>query len=63
MLKATPLAATITVLDLMGVIYRVRQTTYLTYEPLLLLAAIYMVLTFVITRAFGHIEAQTPTRR
>jgi polar amino acid transport system permease protein len=63
MLKATPLAATITVLDLMGVIYRVRQTTYLTYEPLLLLAAIYMVLTFAITRAFGYVESQTPTRR
>lgn len=62
-LKATPLAATITVLDLFGVIYRVRQDTYLTYEPLLLLAAIYMVLTFIITRIFGAFEKQIPSRR
>ena len=63
LLKSTPLAATITVLDLMGVVYRVRQATYLTYEPLLLLAAIYMVLTYIITRAFGYVEAQVPQRR
>lgn len=40
--------ATVTVVDLYGVISRVRQETYLTYEPLLLLAAIYLVLTAAI---------------
>jgi polar amino acid transport system permease protein len=63
MLKATPLAATITVLDLLGVIYKVRQETYITYEPLLLLAALYMCITFAITKAFGYIENQVPQRR
>jgi polar amino acid transport system permease protein len=63
MLKATPLAATITVLDLLGVINRVRQDTYITYEPLLLLAAIYMCITFAITKGFSYVEGQVPQRR
>ena len=63
MLKATPLAATVTVMDVFGVILRVRQNTYLTYEPLITAAIIYMVLTFIVTRAFGHIERQVPIRR
>lgn len=63
MLKATPLAATVTVLDIFGVILRVRQNTYLTYEPLFVAAGLYMVLTLVITRLFGRIENQMPTRR
>ena len=63
MLKATPLAATVTVMDVFGVILRVRQNTYLTYEPLIMAAIIYMALTFVVTRAFGHIERQVPIRR
>ncbi len=63
MLKATPLAATVTVLDIFGVILRVRQNTYLTYEPLFVAAAIYMVLTFIITRFYGYFEQQVPIRR
>lgn len=46
-LKSTPLVATITVVDVYAVISKVRQETYLTYEPLLLLAAIYMCLTAI----------------
>lgn len=63
MLKATPLAATVTVLDIFGVVTRVRQNTYLTYEPLIAGAILYMVLTFIITRAFSHVEKQIPSRR
>jgi polar amino acid transport system permease protein len=63
LLKATPLAATVTVLDIFGVILRVRQNTYLTYEPLFLAAALYMVLTLIITQLFGRIEGQMPSRR
>ncbi len=63
MLKATPLAATVTVLDIFGVILRVRQNTYLTYEPLIVAAALYMALTFIITRGFGYLERQVPQRR
>jgi polar amino acid transport system permease protein len=62
-LQATPLAFTVTVMDLMGVTTLVRQKTYLTYEPLLFLAAIYMVLTFIIVKAFGYVEAMVPQRR
>lgn len=63
MLKATPLAATVTVLDIFGVILRVRQNTYITYEPLITAAVIYMVLTFLITRLFNYVEGQVPSRR
>lgn len=61
-LKSTPLVATITVVDLYGVISRVRQETFLTYEPLLLLAAIYMLLTAVLVILFRHFENRIPTR-
>lgn len=63
MLKATPLAATVTVLDIFGVILRVRQNTYLTYEPLFVAAGLYMVLTLIITQLFGRIEGRVPSRR
>lgn len=62
-LKATPLAFTIPVMELMGVTSRIRQDTFLIYEPLLFLALVYIILTFIITRAFGYVEAQIPTRR
>lgn len=62
-LKATPLAATVTVIELYGASYQVRQDTYRVYEPLLMVAAIYLALTYVITRAFAYIERQVPQRR
>jgi polar amino acid transport system permease protein len=62
-LKSTPLAFTIPVMDLMGVTSRIRQDTYLTYEPLLFLALIYIILTFFITRAFNYAEGLVPTKR
>lgn len=61
-LKSTPLIATITVVDLYGVISRVRQETFLVYEPLLLLAAIYMILTALLVFAFRYFESRIPTR-
>lgn len=61
-LKATPLVATITVVDLYAVISKVRQDTYLTYEPLLLLALIYLCLTGVLVWAFRVFENRIPTR-
>ncbi len=62
-LKSTPLIFTIPVMDLMGAASKVRQDTYLIYEPLLLLAAIYMALTYVITRLFGRLEKLVPQRQ
>jgi polar amino acid transport system permease protein len=62
-LLATPLAFTIPVMDLMGVTSKIRQDTFLIYEPLLFLAFVYVVLTFLITRAFNYVEGLVPTKR
>ncbi len=62
-LKATPIAFTVTVMDLMGVTSKIRQDTFLTYEPLLIVALIYMLITFVTTQLFGYVERQIPQRR
>ncbi|MBO9479711.1 ABC transporter permease [Shimia sp. R11_0] len=62
-LKSTPLVATITVFDAYGVISRIRSDTYITYEPLLLLALIYIVLAAGIVGVFGHFEKKTRRRR
>jgi polar amino acid transport system permease protein len=62
-LLATPLAFTIPVMDLMGVTSKIRQDTYLIYEPLIFLAFVYVCLTFVITRAFNYMERMVPSRR
>ncbi|TIV58627.1 ABC transporter permease [Mesorhizobium sp.] len=61
-LKSTPLVATITVLDLYAVSLRVRQDTFVIYEPLLLLALAYMVLTGFIVWIFSRLEAHIPVR-
>lgn len=62
-LKATPLAFTVTVMDLYAVAFKVRQDTLLVYEPLLVVTLFYVALTALITRAFGVVEAQVPIRR
>ena len=61
-LKATPLVATITVVDIYAVSSRVRQDTYIVYEPLLLLAVVYMIITGLIVLAFRVLERQVPAR-
>ncbi len=60
-LKSTPLVATITVVDVYAIISRVRQDTYLTYEPLLLLALIYMCLTGILVLLFRFLENRIPS--
>ena len=62
-LKATPLAFTVTVMDLYAVAYKVRQDTLLVYEPLMVVTVFYVLLTLVITRIFKIVEAQVPVRR
>ncbi|RJG47407.1 ABC transporter permease subunit [Mesorhizobium sp. DCY119] len=62
LLKATPLVATITVVDIYAVASRVRQDTYIVYEPLLLLALIYLCITGIIVFIFRRLEARIPTR-
>ena len=62
-LKSTPLVATITVMDAYAVFARVRQDTYVTYEPLLLLALIYCIITGLLVFAFRQVEKRLPTSR
>ena len=59
-LKATPLAATITVFDVYGIGTVVRQETYRVYEPLLFVAGIYLCLTAVIVVLFRWLEGRVP---
>ena len=61
-LKATPLVATITVLDVYAVSNRVRQDTFIVYEPLLLLAVVYMCITGLIVLGFRWLERRVPQR-
>lgn len=62
-LKSTPLAATITVYEVFGVGTIVRQETFRTYEPLLVVAGIYIIITAIIVLLFRWIEARAPATR
>jgi len=55
-LKATPLVATITVIEIYSVASRVRQDTFIIYEPLLLLALVYMAIAGLIGLGFRWLE-------
>lgn len=61
-LKATPLVATITVIDVYAVVSKIRQVTFLTYEPLLFLALIYLILTALLVAGFRYFENRIPNR-
>ncbi|WP_253944364.1 ABC transporter permease [Pseudogemmobacter hezensis] len=62
-LKATPLVATITVVEIYAVTSRVRQDTLIIYEPLFLLAAVYLVLAGIIVALFRWFEGRQPRRQ
>lgn len=61
-LKSTPLVSTITIMETYAVAGRIRQDTFIVYEPLLLLAVVYMALTGVIVLGFTWYERRLPTR-
>jgi polar amino acid transport system permease protein len=61
-LKATPLVATITVVEIYAVSSRIRADTFIVYEPLLLLAVIYLILAGLITLLFRWLERRGPGR-
>ncbi len=61
-MKSTPLVATITVVDIYSLAKRVTQDTFIVYEPLLLLALVYMILAGMIVLLFKWFEAQIPSR-
>jgi His/Glu/Gln/Arg/opine family amino acid ABC transporter permease subunit len=56
LLKATALASTVAVAEVLGIVQKIRADTFRTYEPLLAAAVVYIVLTFIITRIFNFVE-------
>lgn len=60
-LKSTPLVATVAVADLYAIVTRVRQATLLTYEPLLLLVAIYLCLSAILIAGLRWLENRVPS--
>jgi polar amino acid transport system permease protein len=56
LLKATALASTVAVVDLLGAANRVRADTFRVYEPLLFVAVIYFLATLLIERGFRVLE-------
>lgn len=63
LLKSTPLASTVAVVDLFGAANIVRAQTFRVYEPLLLVAAVYVVLTLIIALVFRALEMRLPATR
>lgn len=59
-LKATPLVATITVVESYAVSTRVRSDTFIVYEPLILLALFYLAVAGVIALLFKWLENRVP---
>jgi polar amino acid transport system permease protein len=62
-LKATPIAALVTVNELYGAAGQVYRTTFDFFPPMLLVAVVYLGLTFIITRLFHMVERMVPQRR
>jgi polar amino acid transport system permease protein len=61
-LKATPIAALVTVVELYGAAGQIFRSTFDFFPPMLMVAVIYFALTFIITRAFNYVERQVPQR-
>lgn len=61
-MKSTPLIATISIFDIYGVARRITQDTLIVYEPLLLLAVVYMMMAGMIVLFFRWLESRLPTR-
>ncbi|MFB9981338.1 ABC transporter permease [Mesorhizobium kowhaii] len=62
-LKSTPIVFSVTVMDLYGAAYKIRQDTLLVYEPLVVVTVFYVGLTFVITQVFQKMENAVPVQR
>ncbi|MBI1208391.1 MAG: ABC transporter permease subunit [Azospirillum sp.] len=64
LMKGSAVVFTITVVDLMGAANLIRARSFRVYEPLLAAAALYLILTLVITRFFAVLEDRlNPDRR
>lgn len=62
LLKATALASTVAVTDLLGAANLVRAQTLKVYEPLLAVAVIYIILAFVIEHLCARLGQPLPSR-
>lgn len=62
LLKSTALASTVAITDLLGSANFVRSQTLITYEPLITVAVIYMVLAWIIEKLFSLLEKRVPNR-
>ncbi|GEN26334.1 ABC transporter permease [Halomonas cupida] len=60
LLKSVPLVSTIAMMDLLQAANIIRDETFLTYEPLLLIAALYLLLTVVLTLVLRQVERHFP---
>lgn len=60
LLKTVPLVSTIAVMDLLKAANIVRDETFLVYEPLLLIAGIYIALTLILTLVMRRVERGFP---
>ena len=63
LLKSTALASTVAVVDLLGAANVVRAQTFQIYQPLLLVAGIYICLTFLIEAGAARVEQRNMFRR
>ncbi len=63
LLKSTALASTVTVLDVMGQAQKARSESFRVYDTLLSAAAVYILLTLVITRLFAWAELRMNRER
>lgn len=61
-MKCTPLVALITVTDIYSASSRVRSDTLIVYEPLLMLALVYLIIAGVIVYIYNWFERRVPTR-
>jgi polar amino acid transport system permease protein len=62
-LQSTPLVATVTIADAFFVNTKVRQDLLIAYEPLMLLALLYMILTAIVVLIFARLEKLVPIKR
>lgn len=63
LLKSVPLVSTIAMMDLLKAANLVRDETFLVYEPLLLIAGIYIAMTLVLTISMRIVEQRFPGAR
>lgn len=62
LLKSTALASTVAVMDVLGAANLVRAQTLRTYEPLLAIAVVYLVLALLVEQVFRRLERRIPVR-